>query len=201
MFLELRFTNPLLSVTNVSLTHTGDQPMYLQLLVPEFLSWRNIAVTPLTTVGRVFEVITSRIEPYLFFFKFIFFIFFIFILVFGFWFLVFGFWFLVFGFWFLVFGFWFLVFGFLIFCFFAFLFFCFVNRLTRHIYHDKNEKRYCLFVHSHVATDDNTPGDYSGSYLDDFSRALVDYDIHNMDILVSCEHTKLVLIESKILLR
>ena len=65
MFLELRFTNPLLSVASVSLTHTGDQPMYLQLLVPEFLSWRNIAVTPLTTVGKVFGMITSRIEPYL----------------------------------------------------------------------------------------------------------------------------------------
>lgn len=64
MFLELRFTNPLLSVSNLSLTHTGDQPMYLQLLVPELLSWRNIAVTPLTTVGRLFEIIRSRIEPY-----------------------------------------------------------------------------------------------------------------------------------------
>ena len=50
------------------------------------------------------------------------------------------------------------------------------------MYFDKTEKRYCLFVHSHVTDDESTSGDSSGSYLDDFSRALVDYDIHNMGI-------------------
>lgn len=50
------------------------------------------------------------------------------------------------------------------------------------MYSTKSEKRHCLFVHSRVSTDETSLGDANGSYLDDFSRALVDYDIHNMDI-------------------